>query len=172
MKSDMSHIKLLSHLTQIPRNIINFHQRENLAEFDLHELCHSNCLNIPKAAYLVDNTDFDCLKGIAGFDSKEYFDKNSIWNDPDGFSHHMKQALFNNQVRGFEKNSGKFKLEPNQSLIDSIADEFAIENPHFYTIPVKHDNIGILVYETNGSIKPEEDNIINGLSLLGFCPIF
>src|SRR5437016_735872 len=101
MKPEISCIKLLNHLAQIPRNIINLHHRENLAEFVLYELCDSNCFNFHRAAYFVDNADFDCIKGIAGFDSKECFNKNRIWKDPDGFSEHMKNASFNSQVRGF-----------------------------------------------------------------------
>jgi hypothetical protein len=173
MKPEMEYIKLLRYLAEMPRNIIGLHHKENLAEFVLHELCHHNCFNLDKAAYLIDNADFDCLKGIAGFDTSESFNKSKAWHNPDEFSKHMEKASFNTRVRDFERKSGKFKLAPNQPLIDTIAGELIITNPHFYTFPLKHDNTGIFVYEKGGNTDMmEENDILNGLGLLGLCPVF
>ena len=59
--------RMLHHLAQLPRLMIDVHGRDNISEFILHELCSEPCFNLRKAAYLVDNPDFNCLRGVAGF---------------------------------------------------------------------------------------------------------
>ena len=47
------------------------------------------------------------------------------------------------------------------------------ENPAYFTWNLKHDNAGLLVYQrTSDHERYHEEDIINGLSLLNFCPIF
>ena len=61
------HYTILNTLSKLPRKMLSLKGQENVTEFVLHELCHKNCFNLDKAAYFVDNPDFDCLKGMAGF---------------------------------------------------------------------------------------------------------
>ena len=59
---------------------------ENMIEFVLHCLCSEDCFNMPKAAYFVDNIDFNCLKGIAGYNHLEKYKEPGIWSKPENFS--------------------------------------------------------------------------------------
>ena len=93
------HHTLLSNLQQLPRKILLLPGTYNVPEFVLHELCNEKCFNVHKAAYFVDNPDFDCLKGVAGINHEEGVIKDDIWSDPDRFSEKMKASPFNQKVR-------------------------------------------------------------------------
>ena len=69
---------VLHHLTHLPRKIVSLNGAENLTEFVLHDLCQSRCFNLPKAAYFVNNPDFNCIKGVAGVHADELFQGDAI----------------------------------------------------------------------------------------------
>ena len=60
------HIDILDKLCHLPRKILSLHGHDNITELILHELCNEQCFNLEKAAYFIDNPDFDCFKGVAG----------------------------------------------------------------------------------------------------------
>src|SRR5438876_816123 len=93
---------LFYRLSCVPEKIVSAHGTENLAEFVLYELCHPECFHFEKAAFFVDNPDFDCLRGVAGF-AAEDIDQSSqdVWQGHDDFSTRMKNSEFNKQVRAF-----------------------------------------------------------------------
>ncbi len=62
---------LLRCFTHLPQQILSLHKIDNATEYVLHSLCDAGCLDLQKAAYLVDNPDFDCLQGVAGFNKAE-----------------------------------------------------------------------------------------------------
>src|SRR5262245_10115368 len=98
-RSEMKKHAILNLLSTIPQKVLSLHGTENITEFVLHELCNTHCFDFKKAAYLVDNPDFDCLKGVAGFSSDEAYPKETIWEKPELFTAHMKKAAFNKKVR-------------------------------------------------------------------------
>lgn len=162
--------EMLKSLSCLPKKILALHGADNTTEFVLHELCSSNCFNLSKAAYFVDNPDFNCCKGIAGCDRKERFENDS-WCAPDDFSCHMKQSIFNQKVREAHFLSlGASSLE---SQVSELAQKLDMKNPGFHRWKLKNGNHGILIFE-----KPQNENdglkeyLEDGLSLLGFCPIF
>ena len=73
MKHDGANNKnrILIHLSTLPQKILSLHGRADLAEFVLRDLCHERCFNLKKAAFFIDNPDFNHLKGIAGFCHEE-----------------------------------------------------------------------------------------------------
>src|ERR1700691_4148672 len=92
--------KMLSCLAALPKRILSLHGEDNVTEFVLHDLCHQDCFNLNKAAYFVDNPDFNCSKGVAGFSRDEPFNEcEVIWSKADAFSEHMKKSAFNQRVR-------------------------------------------------------------------------
>ena len=167
------HHRMLRHVATLPRKIVSLHGVENVTEFVLHDLCHNCCFNLDKAAYFVDNPDFDCFKGVAGFDDEQAYHDNDIWRDVNGFSNHMKRAPFNQQIRAFEHASAHLNQSPTSTIVAQLASLFSFTEPHFMTFDMKHDNTGLLIYQKNdhNHVSTNED-IINGLSLLSFCPIF
>jgi len=166
---------LLNHLSHLPKKIVALEGIESTPEFILHELCHEHCFNISKAAFFVDNPDFDFIKGVAGFSAAEaYADIEDMWQHPQAFVSHMKQASFNQKVRQFSHGSVKRKGSiSSQEFADQIVEKLGFAEPQFRSWQMKHDNHGFLIYEQNGSrLEGIEEHLNNSLYLLNFCPIF
>jgi hypothetical protein len=166
--------KILNHLTYMPRKILNLYgQQDNITEFVLHDLCGKDCFNLEKAAYFVDNPDFDCLKGIAGFSRLEaYHDGSSIWESPKLFSEHMSRSPFNQKVRSLYKQSLKKSEISDEIIAHSIAQELGFKDHVFYSWNMKYQNHGILLFERSENDSCVEEHLLDGMSLLSFCPVF
>lgn len=170
---DDRHIYILKHLSSIPRKMLSVNENENISEFVLHDLCHKNCFNLKKAAYFIDNPDFDCLKGVAGFEECQAYTSGDIWEKPNDFSTYMKMAEFNQKVRSLQEPSFRRSQKATQEAVEHIGKKLNIENPLFLSLDLKHDNTGILVYQkVSDKDLYQEQDILNGITLLGFCPVF
>jgi hypothetical protein len=163
---------LLKKLSNIPRNIIQLHDNYNLIEFVLHELCHEDCLNLKKAAYLIDNEDFDCLHGIVGIDKAEPFSHTNIWQQPNDFSTYMKSLAFNTKVKQLRYKSNKHISKNDSAFFRQLGDDLGMHQYKQCTLPLKYDNKGILLYETMNPHDIEENDLMSGLSFLSICPVF
>ncbi len=175
MEEARSQYSILNTLSRLPRKMLSLKGHENVTEFVLHELCHKNCFNLDKAAYFVDNPDFDCLKGMAGFSALEaYNPTEDIWHNPRSFSTHMRGAPFNQKVRSFTHTSMRKDHAPDEEIVQLVARALSLENPGYYSWDMKHDNHGLLIYERQYKEGDacDVDAVLNGLSILGFCPIF
>ena len=160
-------------LSCLPRKILELQGRENIIEFILHELGREECFNLERVAYVVDNPDFDCIKGVAGYCRLEsYHPQKDIWQEADDFSQHMKNSSFNNKIRCFCKPSGIKCGISEQDIIKEIATELGFSHPSYYAWQVKHDNKGILLYEKAEEGECDCEYLLDGLCLIGFCPIF
>lgn len=166
--------RVLDCLSCLPKNIITHQGRENISEFVLHGLCSQGCFNLKKAAYFVDNPDFDCIKGITGFCQSEVnLDWSEIWDDPESFSLIAKSSPFNQKVRSFAGASTKKNNDPVEKFISTIAKDIGFANPNYCTWATKHFNHGILIFEKSETTNDlYEEHFFNSLHLLGFCPIF
>lgn len=167
--------QILICLSSIPKKIISLHGRENIPEFVLHELCHNSCFNINKAAYLVNNMDFNHLKGVAGYFFNEcYPESTTMWEEPDTFSLFMKSSQFNQRVRNYNETCCKAgeNCVPDE-IVDGIGSELGINHPDYIAWKLKHDNVGILIFENgNPEFTTLKDHLKNSVYLFGFCPIF
>lgn len=165
------HHELLSNLQELPRKMLLLYGMDNIPGFVLHELCHKNCFNIHKAAYFIDNPDFDCLKGVAGINHEEGVIESDIWDNPDKFSQRMKTSPFNKKVRNiFQKSARNKHLE--NDIAHLLSQQLEMKQPKVFHWNMKHDNHGLLIMED------EEDNhiwddkyLLNSIHLLGFCPV-
>lgn len=169
--------QVLSRLTLLPRKIIALSDAEHMSEFILHELSHISCFNLEKAAYFVDNPDFDCFRGVAGYDQCEYEVQEDIAL-PHTFYRHLGDCNFNKQVRAVGNGSYRKEQRPEEAILKALTSELVFKEPQCYVWPLKHDNYGVLVYELkesscgNGHAAELKEHIENGLHLLGFCPLF
>lgn len=168
------HADVVDNLRRLPRKMLRLHEQDNITEFVLHELCSNKCFNIKKAAYFIDNPDFDCLKGVVGVSSQELDDLEDIWSNQDFFTQKMIQSPFNQHVRSFTYKSHKRSNESYEKAAECIAHELGIGDYGFYSWDMKHNNHGFFICEKNQSTLEEklsDDLVVDGLSLLSFCPI-
>lgn len=166
---------ILCNLSRLPRKILSLHNHDNITDLVLHELCSKECFNLSKAAYLVDNPDFNCLKGVSGFCQEECTLQNgcNIWDNPDDFAQRVHEFPFNKKVRNIERCSLKKGIQAELELAREIAQELDMKNPQFCLWTMKYDNHGLLIFEKSDSCDAcPEDFLTNGCSLLGFCPVY
>lgn len=169
--------QLLYRLSCLPKKIVAAHEVDNLAEFVLYELCHPECLNLGKAAFFVDNPDFDCLRGIVGISNEDHvhaLDNQDVWQMHDVFSRTMKDSQFNSSVRAVSCPSlAKSGMSVDQEVA-RIMQMLPLQSPAWCSFKTKHGNRGILIFEQKLEDKAHivEDHIVSGASLLAFCPIF
>lgn len=166
--------EVLRCLCGLPRMMLMLKEYNNVPEFILHDLCQPTCFNLSKAAYFVDNPDFDCLCGIVGLSRDEVnFDNQDVWYKPDEFSCSMQDSPFNQKVRAIERESLKrTKNNSEQALVQDIAKILGMAQPSACTWDMKHDNYGMLIFERAAFDDTEADDyMLNGLSMLSFCPI-
>jgi hypothetical protein len=167
------HEQLLSYLSNLPRNMLSFYHTGNIVEFVLHELCDESCFNLDKAAYFIDNPDFDCLKGIAGFSLDErYTDHATIWDNPDRFASHMQKCLFNQEVRRIEQTSLKRSTLSEEQILKALAQKLDLDSTtsKYYIWPIKHGNYGVLIFQRTRESNGIDEYMPSAFHLLGFCP--
>jgi hypothetical protein len=164
------HHRLLERLTLLPQHIVAAHGTANLAEFVLHELCDNDCFELRKAAFFVDNPDFDCLKGVVGIDGDRF--KQPVWKSRDAFSDHMTKAKFNNQVRSVQHASSLRDERMWENHAAALADAMEVQRHEWHVCPVKHGNTGMVIFEPTSSWREHSDLLARGVALLALCPIF
>jgi hypothetical protein len=164
--------EVLHALSALPEKMLRLHGTENVSEFVLYELCHKNCFNLPKAAFFVDNPDFNCFKGVAGFNKKEHEETVSLWDDPEAFTHFMANNNFNKQVRSINQCSGQAKQQAHEKLLADIAHQLDVRDLGYHRFPLKHGNNGFIMYDKHEVDMNDLEMVSRGACLLGFCPIF
>lgn len=162
---------ILNHLSTLPEKVLSLHGVDDVSQFVLYDLCNKDCFDLQKAAYVVDNPDFDCLRGIAGFSNTETYPQQAIWSNPEQFLMYMSLAPFNNKVRSLNTASMHRSQKSDIEATKFIADYLGIVKPAFCSWRMKHDNYGMLIYETEKSCPIVNQYIKNGACFLGFCPI-
>lgn len=170
----LQHKKVLGSLSHLPKKLLSVHDLDNATEFVLYELCNEGCFNLHKAAYFIDNPDFDLFKGVAGFSQAEaYSDWDGVWNNPEAFTTFMQQSDFNQKIRKFCSDSVHRNNKSYDDKISEMADEMGLNDPSYFSWDLKHDNKGILLYEKGGEdTSLVEEHFLNSLYLLSFCPVF
>jgi hypothetical protein len=165
---------VVDNLRRLPRKMLLLHEFDNVTEFVLHELCGKSCFNLDKAAYFIDNPDFNCIKGVVGVSNSEMHGINDIWSSPDLFTQYMIQSPFNQHVRSFTGQSHRKNNHSYEDAASAIAQELGFNSYGYYVWDMKHNNHGFLVCEKNDTHlhgHPGDDIVLDGLCLLSFCPV-
>lgn len=166
------HQVIVSCLSSLPKKILALKEYDQAHTLVLFELCGAHCFCLQKAAYFVDNPDFDCSRGIAGFFAPEQpQNSEESWHDPELFSQQIKRSPFHQKVRTMQHAS----ITKNNAsvIISTFARELGIEEPQTYIFPLRHDNHGVLLVEQKGiNVQEVHPFIEEGVSLLGFCPLW
>lgn len=167
--------KLVNRLSGLPKKIVDLHGHDdlgNISEFVLHDLCHQDSFNLKKAAFLIDNPDFDCVQGVAGFSAQETYAVDKMWNEPSYFTEFMQTSPFNQKVRSFCVCSVKRNGHSYTPFVDQVAEQLELRQPAYSIWDMKHQNHGVLVYEKEDLDQDLFDNhFINSLYLLSLCPV-
>lgn len=165
---------LLNYLGDVSNNIVQHHHRENLSEFLLHDVCSNQAFGIRKAAYLVNNPDFACLKGVAGHYDPESFEKGVTWHNPKDFTSHMQQSSFNKHVRSYLNDALLMSnsKDISKQTVHELVEYLQIDDPAYHSWDLKHNNQGLFIFE-----RPENHAVLQGhllkfLQMLSFCPVF
>ena len=175
MENKISHAaegQLLQHLGNLRKMIVHNHELENLSEFVLYDLCNGPAVRVNKAAYFINNPDFNMLRGIAGYHKNESGLHDS-WNHQKQFIAAMKNSAFNQKVRNKLQESFNRGEIFEQYLVRKLADYLEISNPSYHIWNLKHANHGLLVYEASEKQSKEvENHLHDSLYYLSFCPVF
>lgn len=164
--------ELVSRLSTLPKQIVLAHDTDHLAELIFCELCGKNCFDLKKAAYFLDNPDFDCCRGIVGLSASEFSlptTGSDLWENPTPVSEQMRRSPFYQKVRGLHHAS----VTKNNSdyLISQIAKDLGIEKPEVCISRARNDNHGLLISEHPVDEEVRE-YLEHGMSILGLCPLF
>ena len=165
--------EILLKASHFPKQLIMHHERSNAAEFILHGLAAPDCFNLTKAAYFVDNPDFNHFQGVVGHNAHEAY-TNDHWQTPDLFSNHMKDKVFNQVVRGISLPSVQRSGKNPTVVCEELAYSLGMEEHRFFSWPLKHANQGYVLFEHGNSHAHEliDEHLQLIAHLLGFCPFF
>jgi len=165
--------EVLKCLSGLPRMMLMLKEYDNIPEFVLHDLSCPVCFNLRKAAYFIDNPDFDYLCGIAGLCRDELnFENKDIWQSPKDFSAAMESSPFNQKVKSVERASQKRSNASEQELVTELASMLGLTQPSACGWNMKHDNYGLLIFEKAAFDDTAADEyLLNGVNMLAFCPI-
>lgn len=170
---DVQDLELLTHLFGLPHKILSHHDVDGLAPMVLHELGHSQSLGLSKAGYFVDNPDFNCLKGVAGYCSNEcHHHKKNLWESPHAFADDMQDAQFHHRLATFNDHSPARKQDQqlDEEAMKELGRTLGMRNPSFLSWKMKHGNNGIFLFEGDDAhLARRKDLLRNVVGLLSLC---
>lgn len=170
-----AHGSLIDHLTKIPHCMLRNHEIDSLAQIILYMLSHADCFSFKRAAYFIDNPDFDCLKGGAGFQHEEVFvSPNLMCHSPQPYLERLSSSQYNKQVRDIARPSIKRQCDNINDSADftTLCKDLGVTNAECVCWPLKHGNWGVLIFEHDSVLDPARRGLLdNAVSLLGFCPV-
>lgn len=163
---------LLSCLHHLPRKVATNQHVDSLTALVLLDLCHHSKFNLQKAAYFIDNPDFNILRGVAGFDHEHHHQEpDAQWSCPDDFHSHLCSSQFHNQIRAIERESIKRQQANEAEFLARLGQSVGIQNPHHIALNLKHDNYGYLLYQAPQDHDAElQEFLTNSAYILAFCP--
>jgi hypothetical protein len=164
---------LVENLITLPQRILKHHEVDDLAHMVLHSMAHDNCFGLKRATYLIDNPDFDHLKGVASFASDECsHHKEDLWASPESFKEDMIRAPYHHSIKDFLNASLKRKDVDLHSAqeIKELGSLMGMEDPLFFSWHMKHGNHGLLIFERGKALDIWRNHLLNNFAaLLSMC---
>lgn len=166
--------QLVSRLLDLPHKILSHDDLDGIQQLVLYELAHDESFGLTKASYLIDNPEFNCLKGVAGYDKAEccVIAGKDPWEDPRVAIDSMRQGKFHQQVSSFMHSS---LARTNQTDLDTdaiatLSSKIGMQHSSFVTWPMRHGNHGILLFEENDLPHERRRELLQHfVALLGLC---
>lgn len=169
-----SHLSVIDHIMELPKNILQNHHKDGLADFILHSISGDKGFAFSKAAYLVDNPDFNCLKGISGYCKTS--NPKDCSGDLDGLISNIGSSDYNSKVKTLQHPSLRAKnidLSSPENLKD-LSETLGMKNPEIFSWDLKHDNYGLLVFESEAPhcCDWKKSLLEKVSSMFGMCSLF
>ena len=160
-------------LYDLSDRIIKNYDLHDLPTLVLHHVGHEESFGLKKAAYFIDNPDFNHFQGIAGFTTSECkLHHPTLWKSPTSFNENKKTARFHKSVEQFadESLSKKSKISP-ESKLKKIAKELGLTSFDFFSWTLKYGNTAFLLFESGKKLSKQEKELLeHAVSYLSFCP--
>lgn len=163
---------IVSKIGGLLKNILVSQEHDHVVDIVMHQLCSNTGLDVHKAAYFVDNPDFDCLHGVTGYCSDEMGKYQCDWSDREKFAHTIVNTPFNKDVKSLRYKSMKRTGKLDDDVVKDIAQKLKIQNPGYCSWDMKHNNHGIFVYQKQDIPDHMQNSVHDAVCLLGFCPLF
>jgi hypothetical protein len=166
--------KVAHSILQLPHHILRYHDVDELPQLVLHDLGHESNFGLNKAAYLVDNPEFNCVKGVAGFNRDECsFHRENVWEAPHEFGGDMRDAVFHNNMKNFVQDMSVRRRDLDVHNPDDLAvlgTTLGLKNPSFFTWNMRHGNHGILLFEEGREWCARHRDLLSyAAALLSLC---
>lgn len=163
--------QMITRLLDLPHKILSHHDTDGIEQLILYELAQEESFGFDKASYLIDNPDFDCLKGVAGYDSAQCrLASQNPWEDPRSSVNSLKLTPFHQTVCSLSRHSlCSQKPSLDSDAIQDLSGSLGMKNPSFVTWKMKHGNQGILLFEEGHRPHARKDLLQHFVSLLGLC---
>ena len=153
--------ELVSELLQLPRHILQHMHTAGLTDILLGHLASKSYFNLKKAAYLLNNPDFNCVKGMAGIEISDTNHWQNPWSNPLEHTKFLENSSFNKKVKTFVGH-GLFtnpSQEDTPRIIKYAEEHLALENPVFIGWHGKHGNHGIFFCEPQRDSERVEQSV-------------
>lgn len=165
--------ELLAQLLGLPHKILSHHEHAGLAPLILHELGHDSAFKFKKASYLVNNPDFDCVRGFAGYCTDDCCHHDSdMWGSVDASASNLQQAPFHKHTAEFCGKSLAHNPDGslNQDELKTLCGTLGIDNPSILTWKMRHGNHGILLFEADDLDRARRQDLLNHfVPMLSLC---
>lgn len=154
MSDPKNTISFIENILSIPKNILKHENNLALPELLLSHISCKNNFHLKKAVYCLDNPEFNCLKGVVGFDAKTT-DNCSLFQsliESSNIEEEKLQALincdFNKSIKQIYQPS-IFALEKDHSdEIKKLAcSALGTDNPLIFSWTAKNGNHGLFFCE-------------------------
>jgi len=161
-------------LLHLPHKIQQHHDVAELAHLVLHDLSHDGHFGLNRAIYLIDNPEFNCLKGVAGFNKDECrLHQKNVWEKPHVFADDMNNAQFHKTIKGFAQDASVCCRDVgavrNPDDLVELGGRLGLKNPSFFVWNMRHGNHGILLFEDGQTCARRRDLLQHAASLLSLC---
>jgi len=168
---------LIQKVSELPSKILKHHETQNLPQVLLTYLGHQDCFDLERAAYIVDNPDFDHMVGIAGFAQKDFEMKEveELWGNPIALHDTFMNLNFNKRVKNYLQDSLNrrgLSVDNSKSLL-RIGKELGLSNSQSLCWNLKHGNHGLFLFEPKKEMSTKEQHLLKTAAMmLGFCSLF
>ncbi len=169
----LSDATFLQEFLKIPRHILSNRDIDGLAHVVLHAIGHDSHLGLNRAAYLVNNPDFNRLQGVAGFSKDECrFHDSDVWENPSAFSKRMEKAPFHQKIKTVVRQSFHKNMSPVHHA-QLLSQELGMKMSDVHVWDTKQGNHGIFIFEEGArAVCRKIDGLLEQIAaLLELCPI-